>query len=107
MVCRIDQKTCVKCITAAGLEVVVIPLIKQGDQLCTDLPQMEATIDRLGVDSIVAVLSTTSCFAPRAADSVVDIAKLCRGRGIGHVINNAYGVQVGSMSLRKSNIVHA
>ena len=98
--CRIDQKTCVKCITAAGLEVVVIPLVKQGDQLCTDLQEMEVTMDRLGTDSIVAVLSTTSCFAPRAADSVVEIAKLCRGRGIGHVINNAYGVQVGDLQYR-------
>jgi len=56
-------------------------------------------MDRLGAENIVAVLSTTSCFAPRAADSVVELAKLCRSRGIGHVINNAYGVQVGHVWL--------
>ena len=34
---RIDQKTCLKAITAAGLEPVVIELLKQGDELVTDV----------------------------------------------------------------------
>lgn len=55
---------------------------------------MRNKILELGKANIVAVLSTTSCFAPRAGDDVVQIAKLCQELEIGHVINNAYGVQV-------------
>ena len=42
---------------------------------------------------VVCVLTTTSCFAPRGADDVVGVAKLCTALGVGHVVNNAYGVQ--------------
>ena len=79
---------------AAGLELIVIPLLLQGDQLCTDMPRLKAEVQKLGSSQIVAVLSTTSCFAPRAADSLVEIAKFCQEANIGHVVNNAYGVQV-------------
>ena len=78
------------------MELVVIPNVLEGDQLRTDLGQLRAAIDRLGADSVVAVLSTTSCFAPRAADRLVEIAKLCREMDVGHIVNNAYGVQVTS-----------
>ena len=44
-------------------------------------------------DEIACVLTTTSCFAPRACDDVEGVAALCRAHGIPHVINNAYGVQ--------------
>lgn len=91
---RIDQKTCAKCVVAAGLELVVIPLLQEGDQLCTDLPRLKAEVQRLGASQIVAILSTSSCFAPRTADSLVEIAKFCQEADIGHVVNNAYGVQV-------------
>ena len=91
---RIDQKTCAKCVIAAGLDLVVVPMKLQSDQLCTNVPQLIAEIERLGSESIVAVLSTTSCFAPRSADDLIAIAKLCHEKNIGHVVNNAYGVQV-------------
>ena len=78
------------------MELVVIPNALEGDQLRTDLGQLRAVIDKLGAGSVVAVLSTTSCFAPRAADRLVEIAKLCREKDVGHVVNNAYGVQVTS-----------
>lgn len=90
---RIDQKTCLKAIVSAGLEPVPLSLLQSGNQLGTDMPALEAKIARLGADSIVAVVSTTSCFAPRGADDVVGIAKLCARTGVGHVVNNAYGVQ--------------
>ncbi|CAI5463519.1 unnamed protein product [Closterium sp. Yama58-4] len=90
---RIDQKTCLKCIVTAGLTPVVVPLRKEGDQLCTDLAAMEREIDSRGAESILCVLSTTSCFAPRAPDSVESIARLCARFSVPHVINNAYGVQ--------------
>ena len=51
-------------------------------------------------DNIVCLLSTTSCFAPRAADDLPSLAKLLNGppsaarsSPIPHVVNNAYGVQ--------------
>ncbi|RZF40213.1 hypothetical protein LSTR_LSTR011987 [Laodelphax striatellus] len=47
----------------------------------------------LGSDNIVCVLSTTSCFAPRAADSLEQIAVLCSRYNIPHLVNNAYGLQ--------------
>jgi O-phospho-L-seryl-tRNASec:L-selenocysteinyl-tRNA synthase len=90
---RIDQKSCLKCIATAGLIPVVIANILEGDELRTDLTQLESEILRLGADSVVAVLTTTSCFAPRAPDRVVDVSKICKRLGVPHVINNAYGVQ--------------
>ena len=33
-----------------------------------------------------------SCFAPRAADRIIDIAKLCKTLNLPHMINNAYGL---------------
>ncbi|KAL4159729.1 hypothetical protein PRNP1_000302 [Phytophthora ramorum] len=97
---RIDQKSCFKSILAAGLTPLVLANIlveeegkKPGGYLKTDLAGMAALMDEHGSDSIVAVMSTTSCFAPRAYDSVQDIAKLCQERNIAHLINNAYGVQ--------------
>ena len=90
---RIDQQTCLKAVVSAGLELVVIQNLLLGDQLSTDLPAIIAQIEALGPANIVCVVSTTSCFAPRGADKVVEIAKLCSSTGIGHIINNAYGVQ--------------
>ena len=54
---------------------------------------MEELIELKGRDSILAVMSTSSCFAPRACDSVEQISRLCKEKDIAHVVNNAYGVQ--------------
>ncbi|KAG2763157.1 O-phosphoseryl-tRNA(Sec) selenium transferase [Phytophthora cactorum] len=97
---RIDQKSCFKSILAAGLTPLILAntMVEEkdgspGGYLKTDLVGMAALMDQYGSDSILAVMSTTSCFAPRAYDSVKEIAELCQERGIAHVINNAYGVQ--------------
>ena len=90
---RIDQKTCLKAIVGANLEVVPLESVLEGDELHTDMAAMRQEVDRLGPENIVCVVTTTSCFAPRAADSVVEVAKSCKLWGIGHIINNAYGVQ--------------
>lgn len=42
---------------------------------------------------ILCVLSTTSCFAPRAYDNIVEIAELCKLYNVAHIINIAYGLQ--------------
>ncbi|EQC33319.1 O-phosphoseryl-tRNA(Sec) selenium transferase [Saprolegnia diclina VS20] len=90
---RIDQKSCFKSMVTAGLEPVAIENVLDGDELRTDLAALEAKVRELGPENILCVLSTTSCFAPRGYDRVDEIAQLCRQYDIGHVINNAYGLQ--------------
>ena len=93
---RVDQKTCLKSLVLAGVKVVPTPMMHIGDQLCTDTSALESKIAELGSANVLGIVSTTSCFAPRAADDVVAVAKLCAKQDIGHIINNAYGVQVRS-----------
>ena len=90
---RIDQKTCLKAIVSANLEAVPVPCNLEGDELRTNVPLLRAEIERLTPASIVCIVTTTSCFAPRGADSLVEVAKLCMDADIGHIVNNAYGVQ--------------
>lgn len=81
---RIDQKTCLKAVVSAGLEAVPLALAAVGDELRTDIAALEAELKRLGPANVVAVVTTTSCFAPRAADdivavrqSIIDSAEAC------------------------------
>ncbi|VDM32539.1 unnamed protein product [Hydatigera taeniaeformis] len=139
---RIDQKSCLKCIVAAGLIPIPIEPIQTvgrqkrvkknkgvdftkgveengasvyADQLSTNLEAIElamfdpegalragegasvlplkAKVSSLGPESIVCVLSTTTCFAPRVPDRLPAITRLCKAQGIPHLVNNAYGVQ--------------
>ncbi|KAI9027839.1 O-phosphoseryl-tRNA selenium transferase [Hyaloraphidium curvatum] len=89
---RIDQKSCMKAILTAGLEPIFVENVIQGDEVRTDLQAVEAAI-RDNPDSVVCVYSTTSCFAPRVPDALPEIAVICAKYGVGHLINNAYGVQ--------------
>ncbi|XP_059471686.1 O-phosphoseryl-tRNA(Sec) selenium transferase [Neocloeon triangulifer] len=90
---RIDQKACFKCIITAGLTPVVIEPNLVGDELRTDVAALETQMQQLGPANIVCVLSTTSCFAPRAPDSLEQVAVLCARNNIPHIVNNAYGLQ--------------
>eukprot|EP01133_Synstelium_polycarpum_P014260 gene14260-16832_t len=90
---RIDQKSCLKAIATAGLIPIVIPNILVGDVITTNLELIEETIKSLGPENIVCVCSTTSCFAPRVPDKIIEISTLCKQYDIGHIINNAYGLQ--------------
>uniref|UniRef100_A0A6B2L3K0 O-phosphoseryl-tRNA(Sec) selenium transferase n=2 Tax=Arcella intermedia TaxID=1963864 RepID=A0A6B2L3K0_9EUKA len=89
---RIDQKTCLKCIYSAGYQPIVIENSQEGDQLRTNLEEIENKMAQ-NPSEILCVLSTTSCFAPRGYDRVIEIAQLCQKYNISHVINNAYGLQ--------------
>ncbi|MDP2439261.1 MAG: O-phosphoseryl-tRNA(Sec) selenium transferase [archaeon] len=91
---RIDQKSCLKAILAAGLTPVVVENALEGDELRTDLGAVEAALAEHG-DAVLCVITTTSCFAPRAVDRVVEVAAMCAARGVHHVVNNAYGLQSG------------
>lgn len=89
---RIDQKSCFKAIQSAGLECVVVPTRLAGDAVVTDLDAFQASLLTYG-DRVLAVVTTTSCFAPRVPDQVDAVARLCAEQCVPHVINNAYGLQ--------------
>lgn len=93
---RIDHKACLKAAALAGMRVVVVENEVVGDQLRTDVGAVAAAIDEHGGPGgggVLCVLTTSSCFAPRAPDRLLDVARLCEERGVPHVVNNAYGVQ--------------
>ena len=92
---RIDQKTCLKCIITSGFEPLIInpiPNKKNDYEIETDIEQIKAVIDKYGIDNILCITSTTSCFAPRCYDNIEEISKICYEKKIFHVINNAYGI---------------
>lgn len=98
---------------ASGFCPVIIENLLEGDEIRTDLAAIEAKIVALGPENVLCIAPTTSCFAPRApdrcvlpmkslieqqfilpfCDRVVEIAQLCQKYEIGHIINNAYGLQ--------------
>ena len=70
--------------------------ILENDELVTNLQALEKELsaeENENTKKIACVVSSTSCFAPRASDDVEAIAKLCQKYNVAHVINNAYGVQ--------------
>ena len=90
---RIDQKSCFKSINTAGLTPLVVDHALDADgQLRTDVVAVRRLLEVHG-RHVLCVLSTTSCFAPRQPDAVDELAKLCQEFGVGHVVNNAYGLQ--------------
>mmetsp|Transcript_21053 Transcript_21053/g.50027 ORF Transcript_21053/g.50027 Transcript_21053/m.50027 type:complete len:539 (+) Transcript_21053:278-1894(+) len=94
---RIDQKSCFKAVASAGLVCVVVPTKVEGDEVVTDCDAMEAVLKEYA-GRVLAVITTTSCFAPRVPDSVDKVAKLCKQYDVYHVINNAYGLQCSKTS---------
>ncbi|MCP9263396.1 O-phosphoseryl-tRNA(Sec) selenium transferase [Dirofilaria immitis] len=92
---RIDQKSCFKSIFTAGFEPIIIDSIPEtmiSDGLITDLTALKVVLEKQK-DEIIAVLSTTSSFAPRQPDNLITIGELCRKYGVKHLVNNAYGLQ--------------
>ncbi|OAF68577.1 O-phosphoseryl-tRNA(Sec) selenium transferase [Intoshia linei] len=90
---RIDQKSCFKCIVNAGLIPIIIENELVDDELRTNIPQIKHEIENLGKDNILCIISTTSCFSPRAHDRIDTIAKICQEYELFHMVNNAYGLQ--------------
>jgi len=90
---RIDQKSCLKAVVAAGLTPIPIENELQGDELRTDLAALESKMKELDPSRVLCVLSTTSCFAPRGRERLLEVARLCDKMDIAHIANNAYGVQ--------------
>ena len=59
----------------------------------TDVENFKNQIEKIGPDNIACILTTTSCFAPKAVDDIEAIGKLCSEYSIYHLVNNAYGLQ--------------
>jgi O-phospho-L-seryl-tRNASec:L-selenocysteinyl-tRNA synthase len=90
---RIDQKSCFKAISTAGFVPVVIQNKLKGDEVVCDVEALESKVMELGPENVLAVVTTTSCFAPRTPDPLPEIAKFCKDKSVPHVVNNAYGLQ--------------
>ncbi|XP_043099672.1 LOW QUALITY PROTEIN: O-phosphoseryl-tRNA(Sec) selenium transferase [Puntigrus tetrazona] len=85
---RIDQKSCFKSMITAGFEPVVIENVLEGDELRTNLEEVQRKIEELGAQNILCVHSTTSCFAPRVPDRLEELAALCAKHDILiHIVN--------------------
>ena len=90
---RIDQKSCLKAVSAAGCKPLVVENVFEGDELRTDVEAIRARIAEVGAENVLCVLTTTSCFAPRGVDRLLDVARLCADLRVPHITNNAYGIQ--------------
>ena len=136
---RIDQKSCLKAIAAAGCVPLVVENLLEGDELRTDVAGVREKIASVGAEQVLGytyydrpsailtmatlggytyysyttmaiplwlylprlhsprqvlcVLSTTSCFAPRGVERLLDLARICLELDVPHFVNNAYGVQ--------------
>ena len=68
-----------KCIYTANLKPIIVEPIIVEDELRTNVDEIKNIMNNeLYKDKILCVLTTTSCFAPRAYDSVIEVAKLCK-----------------------------
>ena len=87
---RIDQKSCLKAILAANLEVIIVEGKLVGDEIVTDLKSVEEIIEA-EKGMIHSIVSCVSCFAPRVPDSIVQVSILAAKHKIAHIVNAAYG----------------
>lgn len=90
---RIDQKSCFKCILTAGLIPIIVKNEMKDDGLIGNVGDIEDKINELNPKTIVCIISTTSSFAPKFPDNVIEISKLCKKYEVPHLVNNAYGIQ--------------
>ncbi|KAF4736816.1 hypothetical protein FOZ63_015498, partial [Perkinsus olseni] len=80
---RIDQKSCLKAMQLAGLEVVTVDQ-KQSELpaeqgLVTDVEAIREKVRSLGgAESVVAIVGTTSTFAPRSPDDIPALGRIAK-----------------------------
>ena len=60
-------------ISLAGLTLLCIPNVLDGDQLSTDIDAIMQAIKEHTPKKILAIVTPTSCFAPRAADRLIEV----------------------------------
>lgn len=59
---------------------MVIENVREGDELRTNLEEIQKKIEELGAENILCILTTTSCFAPRVPDRCVNYGERERAR---------------------------
>lgn len=64
------------------------------------MQNIETKINEIDAENIICVMSTTSCFAPRACDNIEVISQICKRTNIYHLVNNAYGLSNRSIMKR-------
>lgn len=96
--CRIDQKSCLKAIGMVGLTPIVVDPVLQDNVLVTDSTRIQEILSSEQGQDILAVITTTSCFAPRQPDRIDIVAELCNTFNVFHLVNNAYGLQCTKIS---------
>lgn len=47
--------------------------LEAGGELRTDLAELERRVEKLGPENIAAIMTTTSCFAPRGIDRLEEV----------------------------------
>ncbi|XP_013099593.2 O-phosphoseryl-tRNA(Sec) selenium transferase [Stomoxys calcitrans] len=92
---RIDQKSCFKSMTTAGFIPVIINTQRsnEDESLYTNIEEFQKIMEALNKEEILCIMSTTSCFAPRNCDNIIELAELAKKYEIPHIVNNAYGLQ--------------
>jgi O-phospho-L-seryl-tRNASec:L-selenocysteinyl-tRNA synthase len=86
---RVDHDSPLKAIGLVNLSPRIVEGITCGDAVRIPIEGVAGAIDK----HCVAILSTTTFFPPREADSIVEIARIASEKNVFHIINNAYGVQ--------------
>ncbi|XP_075146625.1 sec synthetase [Haematobia irritans] len=92
---RIDQKSCFKSMTTAGFIPIIVNTKRSevDEGLVTNLEEFRKKINAMDKEEILCIMSTTSCFAPRNCDNIIELAEIAKEHEIPHIINNAYGLQ--------------
>ena len=62
--------------------VSVVENLVEGDELRTDVDGVRRRIEEVGAANVLCVLSTTSCFAPRGVDKLLELGRLCEAAGV-------------------------
>uniref|UniRef100_A0A914QDJ1 O-phosphoseryl-tRNA(Sec) selenium transferase n=1 Tax=Panagrolaimus davidi TaxID=227884 RepID=A0A914QDJ1_9BILA len=108
---RIDQKSCLKSIFAAGFIPIIVNQTPTNPGTFCELKitesNLEEAISSIKISEILCILSTTSCFAPRVPDSLIVNGTFARNNGFFHLVNNAYGLQSPSIILQLSQALNS
>nr|MDO8132872.1 O-phosphoseryl-tRNA(Sec) selenium transferase [Candidatus Njordarchaeum guaymaensis] len=86
---RADHNSPLKAISLVSLRPKVVEGKVYSDAVRVPVDDIAGAID----EHCCAILSTTTFFPPREADSIKEIAKIASEKNVFHIINNAYGVQ--------------
>jgi O-phospho-L-seryl-tRNASec:L-selenocysteinyl-tRNA synthase len=86
---RVDHDSPLKAIRMVNLKPRIVEGSIYGDAVRIPVDKIAEAVD----EHCAAILSTTTFFPPREADSIVDVARIAAEENVFHIINNAYGVQ--------------